>query len=157
VFVSITSAIKHLLGRPVWTEESLVREFANRGNGDVNFTSVMKVAEELVVGAIEWEYYWDSPRKESPSEERLSSWLDRQGIVIVSLELVAPDSGTLKRKSRWHMLTLIARDGDYFQVWDRNGLGGFIKHAELESGIVYPDGTLFVVHDNHNMVFLRRI
>jgi hypothetical protein len=35
------------------------------------------------------------------------------------------------------MLTLIAKDGDRFQVWDTTNFGGFVTEAELVTGFVF--------------------
>jgi hypothetical protein len=156
VFVSAAAAINHVCGRAVWDEPMLVAAFIQQGGGGATFTSVMKVAEAPVPNEIEWKDHWDEPAKPPLAIEDVAAWLRHGGVVVASLERAVPDATGLKRAGKWHMFTLISEDGDYFEVWDTNGLAGFVTKDELNTGILYPSGVWYVVHDRHNMLFVRR-
>jgi hypothetical protein len=155
VFANVGGAVNYLSGRKVWTLETLRQAWIGT---QPTFTNVANVAVCPVTELLDYFEHLDESRMEPISSflQDLRKHIDRRGIVIVSLELaVSHAQSEMERKGRYHMLTLVARQGDLYQVWDSNGIEAFVTEQQL-THLDYPDGTLYIEHDRHNALFLFR-
>lgn len=154
VFASVAGAVNYLSGQPIWTLESLFR--ACRVT-QPTFGPVASVAVAPVAERVEYREHLDESRSEPVGNflQVLRDHVGGGGIAIVSVELAAPDPTGPKRQGRWHMLTLVARQGELYQVWDSMGIQAFVTEPEL-TRLDYPGGALYVEHDTHHALLLRR-
>lgn len=158
VLASIGGALNHLAGKQVWTEATLLAATRARGVSEVTFATVMPVAIPPVADMVEYKEHLDEDRKEPlPDFLRvLREHVDAGGLAIVSLEFAKREGSEPKRQGGWHMLTLITRTGNIYDVWDSNGYHTRVTEQEL-SCLQYPDGgSLFVEHDKHHALLLWR-
>jgi hypothetical protein len=123
----------------------------------------MPIAAEPVTDRLEYEI----ARKRLKTQPmaafaaELSRWVQGGGIAVISLEVADNPLPNGKRLHDYHMLTLIAKDEDRFQVWDTNGFAGFVTEAELETGFVYKRLDCYPVpwmieHPDHDCVLFRK-
>lgn len=91
----------------------------------------------------------------------LSRWVNVGGIAVISLEVADGPLPAGKRLQNYHMLTLVAKDGDRFQVWDTNGWTGFLTPEELENGFRYLPVSMhprpwMIKHPEHDCVLFHK-
>jgi len=90
------------------------------------------------------------------TQQGVDDCLEAGGLVIASMELVP---SPLPNYQAWHMLTLVAKSGSFYQVWDpATGHGcGFVTWTELDqTGLDYVSGQRLQPHQNRHMLFLSR-
>ena len=168
VYASIGGAINNILRKVVWPDaESL----AKLCKGTATFESVLPVAVRDVTNEIDSQIRRDKLTGASPSEylKVLTTCVASGGLAIVSLEIF-DDPNSNKGVGCWHMLTLVAKYNESFQVWDTRPAWGFVTDAELLSKMpCYGfecerlDGSKFTVdtawlglHDTHDCLLLSR-
>ena len=152
VYASVAGAVNFLVGKQVWVPVDLVVEH-NRLRRGTNF-SVADTALQRLNGEVEKIHHNSGCSTESLTPSLVRNWIDDSGVVILSLELADAAGG---RSGAWHMFSLVGRDGELFQVWDTNGLRGFISADEIENGIPYPNGSFFLPHDKEDTLVLKRV
>ncbi len=151
VFASVAGAFNHLTGNAPMTEADLLQDHANDGKPTPNFKTVPKYAS-VRDSTIEWNHM--NTRKVTPTEQLVDQWLAARGLVITSLEIVPPYTAG---RREWHMLTLIAKDGVKYQVWDPGRQNGFVTWNELDKiGLDLGDGHRMMPHEKRDMLFLRK-
>jgi len=94
---------------------------------DIALVPVMHIVESLhhIIGKSE----------EKLTPKLIRKWIQDGGIVIVSMQEVDAQGNRLES---WHMFSLIALEGDRFEVWDTNGYRGYFTEQEICEGIEYP-------------------
>ncbi len=83
----------------------------------------------------------------------IRQWIDDGAVVILSMEL---RNDAVSKQGGWHMFSLVAVDDDRFQVWDTNGLKGFLTEEEISNGFFYPNRWFFMPHDKEDTLVLKR-
>jgi hypothetical protein len=153
VFAAVAAAINYITRRPIWTGDSLREAHAATPDTAVDF-SVANTAIEPVVEAVEQVHHTKSNSNQPLSIEKIRSWIDQGGVVILSM-MLDPESGNSQRG--WHMFSLMKHSGDRFQVWDTNGLKGFLLSKEIIEGFDYPNGWRFRPHlDEDTLILLPK-
>jgi hypothetical protein len=149
VYAAIAGAVNHLTGQRLWTADSLRQSHGPRqpdfGVADtaLSCTSSLSKHQHLKGIAV-------APL----TPELIRQWLAEGAVVILSREL-ADSSGV--RQQRWHMFTVVGHGPDGFQVWDTNGLAGFMTDDELVDGCDYPGGgQRYLPHDQEDTLVLKR-
>jgi hypothetical protein len=163
VYASLAGAINHVVGSVVWTVDTLVEECKRRRCPSPTFDVVMPVAAEPVKERLEYEIARErlKPQPMPVFVAELSRWVQGGGVAVISLEAADNPLPSGQRLQNYHMLTLIAKDGDRFQAWDTNGLAGFVTEAELATGFVYKRLECYPVpwlieHPDHDCVLFRK-
>jgi hypothetical protein len=90
----------------------------------------------------------------------LSRWVNGGGIAVISLEAADGPLPAGKRLQNYHMITLIAKHEDHFQVWDTNEKVGFLTPEEVENGFRYLPLRVhpfpwMIKHPEHDCVLFR--
>ena len=150
VFASIAGAVNYLCNYPIWD----IYKLYHAHNGPIDF-SIAKTAVEPVKNEIaSYRYHRGITGFKVPlSITKVEEWLDKEAVVILSLELSKDQNGT-QREGKWHMFTLISRVDDKFQVWDTNGFEGYFYKEELINGFQY-DGRWCVPHLDADCLVLK--
>ena len=136
---------------PVWTAQSLFDEHQKSGPKDANF-GVADTAIAPVSDVVEKLHHNKDWSQDGLSPERIREWLNAGSVVILSMEL---RNDAVSKRGGWHMFSLVAIDQGRFQVWDTNGLEGFLTDAELSGGFSYPNGWFFMPHDKEDTLVLK--
>jgi hypothetical protein len=164
VYASLAGAVNHVVGSEVWTVDALVAECKRRGCPSPTFDVVMPVAAEPVKDRLAYEIARDrlKPQPTAAFVAELSRWVQGGGIAVISLEAADNPLPSGQRLQGYHMLTLIAKEGDQFQVWDTSNFAGFVTEAELEAGFVYKRLDCYPVpwmvkHPEHDCVLFRKV
>jgi hypothetical protein len=162
VYASVAGAVNHVAGRPHWSVPALVAECDRRSERSPTFDTVVPVAVEPLKDLVSYEIARErlKPRPTGAFVVELSRWVSGGGIAVISLEAADGPLPAGKRLQNYHMITLIAKDGDRFQVWDTNNLAGFLTPEELENGfrylplLVHPRPWM-IKHPEHDCVLFR--
>jgi len=162
VYAAIAGAVNQVAGRSIWTPQSLFDEHQKGGPKAASF-DVANTALGPVIDEVETHHHLKDTASEELSPELVSDWIALGGVVVLSLEL---SNGQGERQGKWHMFSLMALDGDSFQVWDTNGGQiidgilfegrGFITESEIMTGLTYPNGWFFLPHENEDTLMLKR-
>jgi hypothetical protein len=156
VFASVVGAVNSVVGKQVWTQDSLLTAW--RANGfkehELNFGNVAPVAVEPVKNGVRFQQHVDGPTPVGDAAylKLIQDCIDRGGVAIVSCELADP--ATLVRQGNWHMVSLFARTGNVFDAWDTGGRDIQVTDAEITSK--FRSGpSMLLVHDKHDMLLIE--
>ena len=162
VYAAIAGGINYLARREVWTAQSLYHEHQEDGPKQPDF-NVVNLALVPVAGEIEKRHHLRNTPAGGLSPSLLRNWIIDGAVVILSMQLSDGGGGRLQR---WHMFSLVALDGDLFQVWDTNGGQimngvmfegrGLLNEEEISSKLRYPNGWIFLPHLDEDTLVLKR-
>jgi hypothetical protein len=160
VFASLAAAVNYVADQQVWTQQSLLTEWRklDMAFNELNFGNVAPVAVQPVATKVKYRQHWDGPTPISDADylTTIRDCIDRGGVVVVSLEVANLAGGNIQRIGNWHMLSLIARNGNVFEAWDTNGSALTITDAQLISYV--PRGaSALTVHDKHDMALVEPV
>jgi len=150
VFAAVAAATNFIVQRPIWTGESLRAAHTAIPNSSVDF-SVANTAIKPVAELVEQLHHTKSNSNQPLSIERIRSWIDQGGVVILSM-MLDPEGANAQRG--WHMFSLMKHTGDRYQVWDTNGLKGFVSSKEILEGFSYPNNWRFLPHTDQDTLVL---
>ncbi|MBM3999077.1 MAG: hypothetical protein FJ297_05965 [Planctomycetes bacterium] len=167
VFASIAGAVNHLMGYPVWrTAADLFQEWQVTNQTGITFDSVIPIAIVSIPGKLRYELPRERIKNNPPQVflREIDSCLGAGGVAIISVEAFETPLRT-SGLGCWHMLTIIDKAQNWYQVWDTNGLAGSITDTEILTsfsgygiefqGKRYPH-TWFHRHDTHDCLLLWR-
>lgn len=152
VYAAIAGAVNHIAQREVWKPEDVFNEHHKGGAEATNF-GVADTALKPVGDIIEKHHHNKDTASQSLTPKKIREWIDDDGVVILSMEL---RNDPVSQRGGWHMFSLMAYEDDRFQVWDTNGLKGFLTDEEITNGFHYPNGWFFMPHDKEDTLVLRR-
>jgi hypothetical protein len=156
VFASVSAAVSSVCGKEIWTQHTLFDKWKKQGIEQVHFGNIYPVAMEPVQDCVKAHHYCDnaSPISNDDYLKMIKKCLDAGGVVIVSLQVADLD---LNRKTAWHMLSLIRRDGDNFTAWDTApGHELTVTANQLITNVPYGSCVL-ALHDEHDMLLVQPI
>jgi hypothetical protein len=152
VYAAIAGAVNHLAAKEIWLPSDLFQKHREDVGGPANF-GVANTALKPVQEIIEKHQHNKGQSSTTLSLNQIRDWVDSGAVVILSMEL---RNDEISRQGGWHMFSLVARDGDKFQVWDTNGLKGFLTGEEIMNGFYYPNGWFFMPHNQEDTLVLWR-
>lgn len=136
VYAAIAGAVNYLLGWGLWSPETLFNEHQKAGGVAANF-GVADTALKPISDAIEKHHHNKDHSSTTLTPNQIREWINEGGVVIVSMEL---RNDEVSQQGGWHMFSLMACEDDRFQVWDTNGLKGYLTEEEIANGFYYPNG-----------------
>lgn len=153
VYIAISSACNHLLGRQVWNGQSLLEEHKRLGGRKSDF-GVIHAAKTRTGDQLEFRHHVTDQKSDPLRASKVRKWLDENAVVILSMEQCDEN---MNRLGRWHMFSIVGCHPSGFQVWDTNGLRGIMTEADIESGFAYPNGWRFMPHEKQDCLVIRRL
>jgi len=117
VFASVSAAVNSVCGKEIWTQHTLFDKWKKQGIDQVNFSNIAPVAAQPVEDRVKAHQHCDGVTAISNDDylKMIKGCIDAGGIAILSFQVA---DSNLNRKTAWHMLSLIRRDGDNFTAWD---------------------------------------
>lgn len=164
VYASVAGAMNHIAVKAHWTVDALVKACLRGGYTSPTFDTVAPIAADPLKDLVRYEIARERMKSLTTSSfiAKLSKWIKNGGLAVISLEAAdAPFPGG-KRLEKYHMFTLVAKHDNLFQVWDTNGLAGFVMDSELETGFKYPpipdvcNDPWMIKHPEHDCVLFYK-
>ncbi len=150
VVSSIAGAINHLTKETIWDEESLIDACGRRVTDNWQGPNVITVAMRNIQACAKLDGRFCPGTPRSDFQKTVRQLIDEGATVILSRKA---RSGFT---SSHHMLTLLKRDGDRYQVWDTGGVRGYILECELHKTIPKYNGGVLEVHPNNDFFVISR-
>jgi hypothetical protein len=161
VFVSIAGAINYLAGTSI-TESQIKSIWEADGQPPPHFGLALKYFDpEITQHSLDVQRYHDRDNP-IPSVDNIIEDLRTSAVLIPSFELATATARCLKRAALWHMLSIFNLQSSQAQVWDTNGMSGFITDSAIRAlltdgfdPIPYNQLYYLVSHKQHEAIVVR--